>query len=134
MKSTIALVLLSIAVLFTSCSDYGKNVKISDRVDVYYKGDGVAETDARKLGMFFDTSFKDATNKQSLQVTKDSGRYVVRMVVDVTKVKDNALDESFNARLYLIESQVFAGSKVKLVLTDPYFKDVKTFRGTAAGN
>ena len=128
MKRIKLLPLLSLIMVFAaSCSNYGTRVKINDKIEVYYKGDGVNEADATKVGKCIDTTFKSATNNKTLQVTKDSGQYVVRMVVDKEKVKDNALDVSFMAMQFLIESQVFTGSKVKLVLTDEYFKDIKTY-------
>lgn len=50
------------------------------------------------------------------------------MVVDEEKIKtDSTLDVSFMALRMLIEEQVFKGSKVKLILTNNKFKDLKTF-------
>jgi hypothetical protein len=130
MRRNLFLVLLACTVLFVACSDYGKKVKINEYTEVYYKGEGVTETDAKKLGDYITTTYKDSKNNKSFQLVKDSGQYVVRMVVDPEKVKDNSLDVSFMALQFLFESQVFSGNKVKLILTDNLFKDIKTFRGT----
>ena len=130
MTKILSTLLLINILLFSACglSGYGKKVIINDKLEVYLKGDNVTEADARKLGAYIDTTWKDATNKKSFQLCKDSGQYVVRMVVDEKKVKsDNSLDVSFMALQMLFESQVFNNNKVKLILTDDHFKDVKTF-------
>ncbi len=133
MKANITILLLVITVLFAACNDYGKKVKINDNIEVYVKGDGVTEADAKKFGVYMDTTYRESTNKKSFQISKDSGQYVIRMVVDEEKVKkDSSLDVSFMALQFLFESQVFTGNKVKLVLTDNHFKDIKTFPSTSA--
>lgn len=134
MKATITILLLAISILFAACNDYGKKIKINDNMEVYIKGDGVTEADANKFGKYLDTTYKESNNKKSFQITKDSGQYVIRMVVDEEKVKkDSSLDVSFMALQFLFESQVFTGNKVKLVLTDDHFKDIKTFRSILSG-
>jgi uncharacterized protein YxeA len=127
----IILPLLLLMILIGSCSTYGKKVKISDRVEVYMKGDSVTEAEAKKLGTYIDTLWKDQTNMKSFQLSKDSGQYVIRMVVDEKKLKqDSSLNVSFMALQILFQSQVFPGNKVKLTLTDNTFKDFKSFTGT----
>ena len=128
MKPKIIMLLLAVTVLLAACSEYGKKVEVSANTEVYIKGEGVSEADAQKLGHYIDTTYKEMTNKKSFQITKDSGQYVIRMVVDEEKVKGSALDISFMALQFLLESQVFTGNKVKLVLTTDRFKDIKTFR------
>jgi hypothetical protein len=81
MKSKFTILLLCFAILFASCNEYGKKIKISDYTEVYIKGDSVSEADARKFGNYLDTTYKDSKNKKSFQITKDSGQYVIRMVV-----------------------------------------------------
>ena len=132
MKKIILPLLLSL-VAFASCNTYGKKVKISDHLEVYLKGDNVTEAEAKKLGTYIDTLWKDAKNDKSFQLSKDSGQYVVRMVVDEKKYKeDPSLSASFTALQILFETQVFTGSKVKLILTDNTFNDLKnaTFTGS----
>jgi hypothetical protein len=122
-------ILLGFMILFAACNNnYGKKVNINDNIDVYIKGDKVTESDARKLGDFVATTYKEHTNKKSFQITKDSGQYVIRMVIDEEKVKkDSSINVSFMALQYLFELQVFPGNKVKLILTNDQFKDVKIF-------
>lgn len=128
-----ALIML-ILVFVSSCGgEYGKKVKINDTIDVYLKDDNVTEADAKKLGNFFAETWKDQKNHKSFQLSKENGQYIVRFSVDVEKVKnDKLIDVSFMAIQFLIESQAFPGSKVKLILTDDHFKDFKTFDGSSS--
>jgi hypothetical protein len=128
--------LAMMVVLFAACSifsPYGKKVTINNSLEIYIKGDSTTETDARKLGDYLTKTWKDITNKKSFQLIKENGGYTVKMVVDTEKLKaDSTLDISFMALRMLIADEVFKGSKVKLVLTDNKFKDVKTFDDTPA--
>lgn len=120
-------------IVLTSCNfltaSYGKKIKISDKVEVYIKGDSTTEEDGRKLGVFLDTTWKDLTNKRSIQLIKEHGVYNVGMVVDESKLKaDSTLNGSFVMLRFLINISVFPESKVNLVLTDDEFKPYKTFK------
>jgi len=122
------------AVLFASCdiNGYGKKVKVSDNTEIFIKNDAT-EAEAKKLGNYFDSTWKEQTNKKSFQLSKDSGNYTVRMVVDEDKVKnDTTLDVSFQAIQFLIEEQVFKGSKVTLILTDNKFNDIRTVKSNSS--
>jgi hypothetical protein len=135
MKANITILLLFFTILFVSCNEYGEKIKINDNMEVYIKGDSVTEADARKFGNYLDSTYKDLNNKKSFQITKDSGQYVIRMVVDEEKLKnDSSLDISFVALQFLFESQVFTGSGVKLILTDNRFKDIKIFPSSTTPN
>lgn len=128
--------LATVAVLFAACSifsPFGKKVTINESLEIYIKGDSTTEADARKLGDYLAKTWKDITNKKSFQLIKEKGGYTVKMVVDTEKLKaDSTLDVSFMALRMLIADEVFKGSKVKLVLTDNQFKDIKTFDDTPA--
>lgn len=132
MKLNLVCLMLLTSILFTSCDldGYGKKVTVSDRTEIYIKNDAT-EADAKKMGNYFDSTWKEQTNKKSFQLSKDSGNYTVRMVVDENKVKtDTTIDISFQAIQFLIENQVFKGSRVTLILTDNKFKDIKTVKST----
>jgi len=124
-------ILLVFLLFFFSCtSPYGKRVEINNEIEIFIKN-GATEEEARKLGTYIDTSWKSSNNKKSFQLSKDSGFYTVRMVVDENKVKaDSTLDVSFRAIQFLIELQVFKGNTVKLILTDDKFNDIKIYYGT----
>jgi len=128
MKLSIIRLCLLLSILFSSCDidGYGKKITVSDRTEVFIIKDAT-EAEAKKMGNYFDTTWKEQTQKKSFQLSKDSGNYTVRMVVDTEKVKDSNLDESFQAVQFLLADQVFKGSNVKLILTDEKFKDFKTF-------
>lgn len=114
--------------VLVACNNYGKKVKINDTLEVYLKGDSVTENDAKKLGNYISNLTKDSKNEKSFQLSKDSGSYVVKMVVDGDKVKtDSTLDASFMAFKALIELEVFKNNKVKFVITDNKFNDLKAF-------
>lgn len=126
---TIALGFLVIACNFFS--PYGKKVTINNTLEVYYKGDNITQNDAKKLGDFLADTWKESTNKKSLQLLKENNIYLIKMVVDTEKVKtDSSLTFSLMAIQYLLESQVFKGEKVKFVLTDNTFKDIQSFKQT----
>ena len=128
MKLSIISLCLFLSILFSSCDidGYGKKITVSDRTEVFIIKDAT-EAEAKKMGNYFDSTWKEQTQKKSFQLAKDSGNYTVRMVVDTEKVKDSSLDESFQAVQFLLADQVFKGSTVKLILTDDKFKDFKTF-------
>ncbi len=130
MKKIIYLLII-IANLFGACnifSPYGKKVTINSTLEVYIKGDSTTEADAKKLGNFLAETWKESTNQKSFQLIKDNGVYIVKMVVDEEKVKaDSTLELSFLAIKMLLETEVFKGSRVKFVLTNNKFKDIKTY-------
>ncbi|MCZ2222239.1 MAG: hypothetical protein LC122_01215 [Chitinophagales bacterium] len=137
MKKLFLLTLIVSAIFFVSCNffnPYGKKITISDKVEVYIKGDSVTEEAGKKLGTYLDTTWKDLTNKRSFQLTKENGTYNVHMVIDEKKFKeDPSLELSFMALRLLIAVNVFPESKINLVLTDNSFKPYKTFsEGTTA--
>ena len=130
MKFYLINLLLFCAILFSSCDigGYGKKIKISDRTEIFIKQDAT-EAEAKKLGNFIDSTWEEQTNDKSFQLTKAGGNYTVRMVVDENKIKnDTTLDISFQAIQFLIEEEVFKGSKVSLILTDNKFRDIKTVK------
>jgi len=123
--------LLFVLLAFSSCTDYGKSVKINKHLEVYIKGENVTEAEAKKLGNYLNNLSKDSNNDKSIQLSKDSNQYVVRMVVDENVIKkDTTVNQSFGALQFLLETEVFVGSKVKLILTDNTFKDLNyIFKG-----
>lgn len=130
MKLYLTGLLLFTALLFASCDmdGYGNKIKINDHTEIFIKNDATEE-DAKKLGSYIDSTWKEQKNSKSFQLSKDSGNYTLRMVVDEEKVKnDSSLDVSFQAIQFLIEDQVFKGSKVTLILTDNKFNDIKTVK------
>lgn len=114
--------------LLVACNDYGKKIKINDSLEVYVKGKDVSDNDAKKLGDYLAKLSADSKNQKSLQLSKDSGKFVVRMVVDEDRMKaDSVSDVNFLALKTLVETEVFNGQPIKFVLTDNRFKDFKSY-------
>ena len=129
MKKLIILLVLSSSFFLVSCNDYGKKVKISDKTEIYIKKDAT-EDEAKKLGAYIESLSKD-DNEKSFQLSKESGDYTVRMVINQEEVKkDPSLAQSFMALRFLFNDKVFTGSKVKMILTDDHFKDLETVKDT----
>jgi hypothetical protein len=130
MKRKILLFLTTLFVL-SACnltSSYGKKVKINESLEIYMKGDQVTENDAKQLGNYLAELWKDAHNEKSLQLQKEGSVFVVRMVVDEKMVKaDTSLNSSFMAVKSLLETDVFKDSKVKFIITDNEFNDIKSY-------
>ena len=121
-------VLAAAMFLLVSCDNYGKKVKINDTLEIFVKGDSVTENDAKRLGKYIADLSGDAKNEKSLQLLKDSGKYVVRMVVDKGKMNgDTALDSSFTALKTQIETEVFKGQPIKFTITDNRFNEIKSY-------
>ena len=127
------IILLFATILFvlSGCdltASFGKRVKINDNLEIYVKGDGATEDDAQKLGNYLAILWKDAPNMKSLQLAKDKGVYVVKMVVDEKMVKaDTSLNSAFMAVKSLLEEEVFKDSKVNFIITDNRFNDIKSY-------
>jgi hypothetical protein len=80
------------------------------------------------MGNYLTDLWKESKNEKSFQLSKDSGMYVVRMVVDEDKLrKDSTADAGFTFLKLMLQSQVFDNNAVRFVLTDEYFKDIKTY-------
>src|SRR4030095_6559193 len=78
----IFLLLITASLLLASCDRYGKKVEINNNSEVFYK-DEATESEAKRLGNFLlDRNFFDSQNEKSVQLSKDSGIYTVRFVVD----------------------------------------------------
>lgn len=119
--------LLPLVYLLTSCDDFGKKVSIGKN-EVYYKGDGATEADAKKLGDFLKKAeyFNDSATK-SVQLTKQNDAYVVRLVVDKDKIDLN--DQTQKNLFWIMQSEIsegaFGGAKTKIILSDEKLKDIQ---------
>ncbi|MEP6948022.1 MAG: hypothetical protein ABI863_02045 [Ginsengibacter sp.] len=116
--------------ILASCSNYGTKVTFPDhKGEVYYKGDGVTEADAKAVGKFLESQqfFLKDDKKRSVQISKDSGRVKARFVVDEKALATIPnVDESFALMGALMSKEVFNNTPVDVVFTDEFFKDIKT--------
>jgi hypothetical protein len=125
MKNIVLQVILAFSLLgFVGCEPYGKKVKINEQLEVYAKRDAT-EAEAKKLGDYLQSLDTENKNQKSFQLEKDKDVYTIRMVIPEEALKNNELDESFQALQLLIKENVFPGKSVKLILADDQFKNRK---------
>ncbi|MCY7310397.1 MAG: hypothetical protein LH619_06435 [Chitinophagaceae bacterium] len=119
---------LLVVVALTACSNHGKKVKVEGtKAEVFYKGDGVTEDDAKKTGEFLkSTSIFSSGKDASVQLTKDGEEYTIRFVYD-KDVYDTlkGVDDVFKLIAAKASKEVFAGKKVNIALANKSFKDFK---------
>lgn len=113
----------------------GKKYKLDDKHAVYYKGDGVTEDDAKKVGAYFkDIGLFGNENEMDVQIDaeKNSKDMNVRFIVDKAKVTPDVeagvvtIGDDMATKLY-------PDKTIHLILTDSHFDDIKTV-GTAKAN
>ncbi len=124
------------AVVFTclfiiaSCNNYGKKVTFpGNKGEVYYKGDGVTEDDAKAVGKFLEDQqyFLKDDKSRSVQLTKENNRMKLRFVVDEKALATiPKADESFLLMAALMSKTIFNNIPVDVVYTDDVFKDIRT--------
>lgn len=128
LRPFILIALLSMCCLM-SCSNYGKKVKVSGtKGEVFYKGDGVTEADATKVGEFLkETGFLGKDKPASVQVSKEDDKFIVRFVYDKAYFDTTSgLEAIFKKYAVSMSKELFVGKKVDIALADKYFKDYKT--------
>jgi len=115
--------------LFASCANHGKKVTVEGtKTEIFYKGDGVTESDAKKVGDLLKARFIQSNDKKaSIQVTNENDAYTMRFVYDkeIYKTLKN-VDNEFKALAVAASKEVFNGKKVNVALSDDHFKDWKT--------
>jgi len=135
MKSIFSFPRLMIAVMvfsvLSSCTDdYGKKVTFTGhKGEVFYKGEGVTEADAKATGKFLEENefFLKDDKERSVQISKKDNRIQFRMVVDekgMAQIED--ADEKFALLAAMMSRDVFHNMPVDLIYTDKTFADKKT--------
>lgn len=128
------LALVAATLMLTACNNYGTKVQVTPTAEVYYKGEGVTEADAKKLGDFLvQQGYFDSTKETTVQLLKEADTYVVKMVIDEEEV---AKDKDFYKRFFWYLQQpiaegVFSGAKTKIVFANDQLKDLETLGGIA---
>lgn len=120
----ISFLFLAALFLITSCMGIGTPVKINDKSEVYFKGDGVTEGDAKRLGAFLlEQGVFDNEKERSVQLSREKNTYVVRFVFDkelYEKDKEN-ITQAFKLYQWLIAENVFNKARTKVLLTNETF-------------
>jgi hypothetical protein len=123
----ILLLIITASLVLASCDRYGEKVEINNNSEVFYKEDAT-EAEAKKLGNFLlKRNFFDNSNEKSVQLSKDSGVYTVRFVVDRASYevdKENTL-LGFRVWQMWISEDVFNNAKTRVLLVDDQFNDLE---------
>jgi hypothetical protein len=123
------LLILLTAVSLSACTNYGKKIKVEGtKGEVFYKGDGVTEDDAKKTGEFLkNQNYFTADKGASVQVSKEGEAYNLRFVYN-KDVYDSlkGADVAFKIIGVKASKELFGGKKVNISLANKTFKDFKT--------
>jgi len=119
-----------LGIALVSCNSYGHKVTFDNtKGEVYYKGDSVTEIDAKAVGkLLIDNGyFINDEKTRTVQIIKDGGRIKARFVVNIKAIDTvtNA-DKVFELLGATMTKEVFNNIPVDIILTDRYFKDIKT--------
>lgn len=129
LSNTLLIALSVVTTFIISCANHGKKITIAGtKGEVYYKGDGVTEADAQKLGDFLkENSYFDEKEK-TVQLKKNGKDYEVRMVVDMDVVNKTAgIDDAYSIYGASIAKSVFDGTPTVIILCDKEMNDKKTY-------
>jgi hypothetical protein len=127
MKKTISMIsktlsILFISVLFSSCNQFGEEVKFKNS-SIYYKN--ISEDEARRSGEFFQSIgyFTDTSNI-SVQITKPKDSVEIRFVIDKNKMRPE-LEENFMVIASVLSDSVFKKAPLIVFLSDTDLSDIK---------
>jgi hypothetical protein len=127
---------LSVSVLvITSCTSFGKKYSPDNSHEVYYKGDGLDESNAKKLFDFLKTQGYFAEgHKATVQIVKAKDTVTLNFVYDKSKV-DADREDKFHIFGGMIAKEVFSGTPLTIHLCDEnleMFKDLGYMKPTEA--
>ena len=121
-----------VALLFvlgmSACTNHGKKYKVEGtKAEIYYKGDGLTEDDAKKTGEFLKKVYILPDKEASIQIVKEKEDYTLRFVYNKA-IYDSVkgLEDEFKVIGVKASKEVFGGKKVNIALADDHFKDFKT--------
>lgn len=127
MKHLSILLLAGLSVALFSCNQYGKKLTFG-KGEVYYKN--VEEATAQKLGDWLkEFTYFDDTNTKSVQLDKKDDTYLVRFVVDESKLTED-ITYGFEIIGYMIREEVLDGKPTIVELCNNTFKTFKSITVT----
>lgn len=118
---------LLVSMLFFACSKNGDKVT-KGYMEVYYK-EGISKEQAEKTLDYFFPRWKNKdgeTPKKSVQLSKSSDTVNFKMVSNM-EIMDKMEDELFYTTGNELSANLFNGAPVNVILTDKYFKTVRTY-------
>jgi hypothetical protein len=120
MKKIKALLIIVVvtAGLYACNQDYGKEYKLDKMHNIYYKGEGVNETHAKKLANYLKEQdyFQDSINA-TVQLVKNKDTFNLNFVVDESKLI-SGYENKFLIFGALISESVFDKAPVTIQLTN----------------
>lgn len=105
----------------------GKKYAVNDKHHIYYKGDGVTEDDAKKVGTYFtNIGLFTGDNEMDIQIAaeKNSGDMKIRFIVDKSKVTPEVENGFLNIGNDMA-TKVYPDKSLHIILTDDHFNDIK---------
>lgn len=120
------LIITIIAGGFSACNqNYGKEYKLDKMHNVYYKGEGVDEAQAKKLANYLKEQeyFQDSINS-TVQLVKNKDTFNLNFVVDETKLMAGYENKFLLFGAYISES-VFNKAPVTIQLTNDKLEPFK---------
>jgi hypothetical protein len=126
MKSILPVIAL--AVIFSSCSNYGDKVKTGD-IEIFYKN-GINKDQAQKTADLLYRSLvasgQDVSKPKSMQLAMGNGDTInMKMVVDKVKAAQTQ-DLAFQQISDVVSDSIFAGKPVNMILADNDFSAIRT--------
>ena len=115
-----------IAIIIAGCNqNYGKEYKLDNKHNVYYKGEGVDEALAKKLANYLKEQeyFQDSINS-TVQLVKVKDTFNLNFVVDATKLTAGYENNFLIFGAYISE-KVFNKAPVTIQLTNDKLEPFK---------
>ena len=124
--SKFLLPVIIIAIIIAGCNqNYGKEYKLDNKHNVYYKGEGVDEALAKKLANYLKEQeyFQDSINS-TVQLVKVKDTFNLNFVVDATKLTAG-YENNFLIFGAFISEKVFNNAPVTIQLTNDALEPFK---------
>lgn len=105
----------------------GKKYTVNDKHHVYYKGEGVTEDDAKKVGSYLtNIGLFSANNEMDVQINaeKNSNDVKIKFIVDKSKVTPQVESGFLNIGNDMAD-KIYPGKNLHIILTDDEFDDIK---------
>ena len=120
------LLILFLVISISACNqNYGKEYKLDKMHNVFYKGDGIDEAQAKKLAEYLKEQeyFQDSINS-TVQLVKNKDTFNLNFVVDETKLM-SGYENNFLLFGAFISESVFDKAPVTIQLTNDKLEPFK---------
>jgi len=114
--------------LFAGCESHGKKYNYNSTQNIYYKGEGVDESSAKKLAEYLGKiGYFKGSKELSVQITKEKDTkdtLNINFVVDESKITEKIVN-TFILLGGFISNYVYNGDPVNVNFIDPHFKMIR---------